>query len=98
MDELEAGIYPGVPPVQTLAVGAHWVTRADIDDDLVFGITRALWHPSSQVVLANAHERGSEIRLEDALSGIAIPLHPGAERFYREAGLIETFEMPVRGP
>jgi hypothetical protein len=98
LTEFTEGIYQGVPAVRTLAVGAQWMTRADVDSDLVFGITQALWHPSSQVVLANAHERGAEIRLENALSGVATPLHPGAERFYREAGLIETYELPAGSP
>ncbi|MBE9558335.1 MAG: hypothetical protein IMF08_15865, partial [Proteobacteria bacterium] len=35
------------------------------------------------------HPQGLEITLESALDGIAIPLHPGAERFYREAGMIK---------
>ena len=92
--ELEAEAYPGVPAVRTLAVGAQWITRADVDTELVFGMTRALWHPSSHIVLANAHARGAEIELDNALRGIAIPLHAGAERFYREAGLLEPYELP----
>ena len=95
--DLAGDVYPGVPTVRTLAVGAQWVTRSEVDADLVFGMTSALWHPSSQVVLANAHARGNEIALENALNGIAIPLHPGAERFYREAGLIESPGLPLGG-
>ena len=37
--------------------------------------------------LAKAHEAGKQIRLETALAGVPIPLHPGAERYYREKGL-----------
>ena len=37
--------------------------------------------------LANVHAVGREIKLENALAGVPIPLHPGAERYYREKGL-----------
>jgi hypothetical protein len=35
------------------------------------------------------HAKGSDITLESALDGVGVPLHAGAERFYREAGMIE---------
>ena len=37
--------------------------------------------------LAKAHEAGKQIKLENALAGVPIPLHPGAERYYKELGL-----------
>jgi TRAP-type uncharacterized transport system substrate-binding protein len=37
--------------------------------------------------LARAHQAGKDIKLESALAGVPIPLHPGAERYYREKGL-----------
>lgn len=87
--EIPAGAYEGIGPVPTLSVGAQWVVSAEADEELVYGITRALWHDSSRALLNAGHPKGREIRLETALEGIAIPLHPGAERFYREAGMIE---------
>ena len=81
--------YKGVPATTTLTVGAQFVVSAKVDEALVYGITRALWHDSSRALLNAGHPKGHEIRLETALEGIAIPLHPGAERFYREAGMIE---------
>jgi TRAP transporter TAXI family solute receptor len=74
--------------VPTLAVGAQWVTSADQPEDLVYGITEALWNDSTRALLDNGHAKGASIRAETALSGVGIPLHPGAERFYREAGLL----------
>ena len=35
------------------------------------------------------HARGASITLETALDGIGVPLHPGAERFYQEQGMID---------
>lgn len=83
------GTYEGVADdVQTLAVGAQWVVGASQPDDLVYEITKALWNENSRRLLDSGHVKGKEIRLETALEGIGVPLHPGAERYYREAGLV----------
>lgn len=83
-----AGTYEGVTAdVETLAVGAQWVTGADQDEELIYQITKALWNDNSRRLLDSGHAKGKEIRLETALDGVGVPLHPGAERYYREAGL-----------
>lgn len=86
-DTIPGGTYAGIGETRTLAVGAQWVTRADLDPDLVYAITRALWNDKSRTLLDVGHAKGVAVTIETALDGIAIPLHPGAERFYREAGL-----------
>jgi TRAP transporter TAXI family solute receptor len=87
-DVIPAGTYEGVGQTDTLSVGAQWVVGAEIDEDLVYGITKALWHDNARALLDTGHVKGRAITLSTALDGIAIPLHPGAERYYREAGLI----------
>jgi len=87
--EIGAGVYPDVDGVATLDVGAQWLTSAEADPELIYGITRALWHPNTQALLARGHPEGRNITLPTALDGVAIPLHPGAERYYREIGLIK---------
>jgi uncharacterized protein len=87
--KIEAGTYEGVPETPTLAVGAQWIVRSDVDEDIVHGLAQALWHPSTLRLLAAGHPRGSEIRPGKATEGLAVPLHPGAERYYREAGLLD---------
>ncbi len=84
-----AGTYEGIDEdVQTLSVGAQWVTGADQPEELIYGITKALWNESTRALLDAGHAKGREITAETALDGVGIPLHPGAERFYREAGLL----------
>ena len=84
-----AGTYEGIETdVPTLAVGAQWVTNADQPEELIYEITKALWNESTRAMFDAGHQKGREIRLETALDGIGIPLHPGAERFYREQGVI----------
>lgn len=86
---IPAGTYRGVNAVRTLSVGAQWIVGAEADADLVYAITKALWHHSTREFLRSGHPQGAAITLESALDGIAIPLHPGAERYYREVGMIK---------
>ena len=78
-------VYPGVPGLPTVSVGALWVVSADLPAALVTGIARALFHPSARRLFDTGHPEARNIRLETARKGISIPLHPGAEAFYAEA-------------
>jgi TRAP transporter TAXI family solute receptor len=88
-DEIPAGVYKDVPAIKTLAVGAQWVTSAKIDAGLVYEVTKALWSDKTRGMLDGGHAKGKAIRKETALAGVGIPLHPGAEKFYKEAGLLK---------
>jgi hypothetical protein len=52
-------------------------------------VTKALWNANSRKLLDSGHAKGKSITRETALAGAGIPLHPGAERFYKEAGLLK---------
>ncbi|MBV0912193.1 TAXI family TRAP transporter solute-binding subunit [Anianabacter salinae] len=85
-----AGTYEGMDAdVTTLSVGAQWITSADRPEDLIYEITKAMWNDSTRRLLDAGHQKGKDITVETALDGIGIPLHAGAERFYREQGMIE---------
>ncbi len=103
---IPAGTYPGVDKdVTTITTMAQWVVDADISEDTVYRLTRAMWEkgefvlrkkgekadeaPSGADIMAKAHNKGKDVTLETALEGMAIPLHPGAEKYYREKGLIK---------
>ncbi|MFZ7127562.1 MAG: TAXI family TRAP transporter solute-binding subunit [Desulfobacterales bacterium] len=103
---IPAGTYAGVEEeIQTVAVMAQWVCDADVPEDVIYTLTRALWEsgefvlqqqegkpapaPPANEIMAQAHAKGKDVNLETALDGMAIPLHPGAEKFYREKGLIK---------
>jgi uncharacterized protein len=88
-DLIPADTYEGIGEVPTISVAALWLVSATIEEDLVYGITAALWHETARKLLDNGHARGSAVTLETALDGIGIPLHPGAERYYREMGMLE---------
>ncbi|GMG83934.1 TAXI family TRAP transporter solute-binding subunit [Paralimibaculum aggregatum] len=91
--KIPAGVYEGIDyEVKTPAVSALLVVSSDLDDELVYGITKALWNDNTRNLLDNGHAKGKQITADTALDGIAalgVPLHPGAERFYKEAGLLK---------
>lgn len=88
-DVIAAETYKGVGAVKTLAVGAQWVTSDKADANTVYEITKALFSDAAQKQLAAGHAKGKFITKENAVKGAGIPFHPGAEKFYREAGLIK---------
>jgi len=85
---IPANTYNGqASPVPAVAVQNYLVTREDLSADTVYHITKALWASLDQ--LANAHVAAKAIELKHALDGMPVPLHPGAEKYYREIGLIK---------
>jgi len=84
---IPAGSYKGVDEeVKSVAVLAMLATREDIPEDVIYEITKAIFENRDELVAA--HKRAEDITLETALDGMSIPLHPGAEKYYKEKGLI----------
>lgn len=88
-DTVPADTYKGVGELQTISVNAQWVTSATQPDDLIYGIAKALWNDNTRKLLDSGHAKGKAIKKETAVQGVGVPLHPGAERFYKEAGLLK---------
>ncbi|MEO0622369.1 MAG: TAXI family TRAP transporter solute-binding subunit [Pseudomonadota bacterium] len=87
---IPAGTYETITyDVPTVAVNGQLITSVEQPDDLVYEITKALWNDNTRKLLDKGHAKGKAIRPETALKGVLIPLHPGAEKFYKEAGLLE---------
>ena len=88
-DTIPTDTYKGVAGVATLALGAQWVTSDKADANTVYEITKALYSDAAQKTLAAGHAKGKQITKENAVKGAGIPFHPGAERFYKEVGLLK---------
>ena len=85
---IPAGTYEGqAADVPTLAITNILVTSADVSDEIAYQMTKQLFDHLDTMVAA--HKAASAIKIEEAAKGLPIPLHPGAERFYREQGLIQ---------
>ena len=87
---IPAGTYENITTdTPTIAVNGQLITSKDQPDDLIYAITKALWSKKTRGLLDKGHAKGKAIRLETALKGVLIPIHPGAERFYKEVGMIK---------
>ena len=93
---LSAVAYPQTEIIPTLSVGAQWAVSSVVDEELVYGITSALWNEHSREVLDAGHPVASEILLRNALKGAGVPLHSGARRYYEEIGL-DVSQVPLVG-
>lgn len=89
VDTIAANTYKDTAAVQTLAVGAQWVTSAKADTETVYQITKALFNDATQKTLAAGHAKGKFITKENAVKAVGIPFHPGAEKYYKEVGLLK---------
>lgn len=84
---IPAGTYGGQDAdVPTAAVVNFLVTHSEISDDLAYAMTKALWENLGE--LEAAHAAAKAIKRDQALAGMPVPLHPGAERYYREQGML----------
>ncbi|MBP3736023.1 MAG: TAXI family TRAP transporter solute-binding subunit, partial [Lachnospiraceae bacterium] len=74
--------------INTFAVANYFFARADMDEDAVYTLTKTLYENIDEVrsihnVLAN------NFALENCTDGMTVPLHPGAERYYKEVGALK---------
>ena len=81
------GTYLDIPEVHTIGVTALWICRDDAPFDLVYRIARAMWNPANRPLLDAGPEQARILSPRDAIAGVPIPFHPGAEQYYLEAGL-----------
>ena len=86
IEKIPANTYKGQErEVTTPAVMAMMVARKDLPDDLVYKFTKAIFDNLPQFHAAHAAAKG--LTLPTALNGMPVPLHPGAEKFYKEKGV-----------
>ncbi len=69
-------------PVPTLGAVTIMVVNKDVPDDIVYGITKALWENHADLV--GVKKVWNSVKLENALLGAALPVHPGAKKYYDE--------------
>lgn len=85
---IPAGTYPNQEmDVQTSAIKMVMFCRGDLDEETVYDLTKTLWENIDALGEAQANLKG--LKAEDAVKDIAdLPLHPGAEKYYKEIGVL----------
>ncbi|MBR4877246.1 MAG: TAXI family TRAP transporter solute-binding subunit [Rhodocyclaceae bacterium] len=85
---IPANTYDGqTEDVPTAAINNILVTNAKVPDDVAYQMTKGIFENLDK--LGNSHAVAKQIRLENAVEGLPIPLHPGAEKYYRERGVLK---------
>ena len=83
---IPANTYTGqTEAVRTAAVVNYLVTHSGVKDEIVYQMTKAMYESLPDLVAAHAAAR--DIKIENAVQGMPIPLHPGAERYLAEKGI-----------
>ncbi|MDX1725425.1 MAG: TAXI family TRAP transporter solute-binding subunit [Pseudomonas sp.] len=84
---IPAGTYDGQDvDIATVAIKNILVSHEDVSEEVAYQMTKLMFDNLER--LGNAHSAAKEIKLESAAKNLPIPLHPGAERFYKEVGAL----------
>ncbi len=83
---LPADSYRSSKAVTTLNVAAVWVVQKSLPNDVVRDILRSFWNSKNQGDLHRLGKIAQTIEAAKAAENLPLPLHPGAERFYADAG------------
>ena len=79
-----ANTYQTVPEeVTTVSVKSMLLVRADLSEDLVYKVTKAIFENTDKL----GHAKAKEIKMESVLAGVSIPIHPGAKKYFDEKGV-----------
>jgi TRAP transporter TAXI family solute receptor len=82
------GTYIGqTEDAKTVAVANLLICREDLSNELVYNMTKTL-HDNQKDLVA-AHSAAKDMKLADALKGMTVPMHPGAEKYYKEKGIMK---------
>jgi len=73
--------------VPSVAIKNALVTSVSVPEDTVYKMTKALFENTQTLV--SAHNAARDIKLEDGPKGLAVPLHPGAAKYYKEKGVLK---------
>ena len=73
--------------IKSIGVKATLMTSSDTPDDIVYALTKEVME--NLETFKKGHDAFSGMNKENMLKGLAAPLHPGAEKYYKEAGILK---------
>ena len=85
---IPAGMYNNERDIETFGVGATFVSSADVPDDVVYVVVKAVFENFDQ--FKKLHPAFGVLKKEEMIKdGLSAPLHDGAKKYYMEAGLLK---------
>jgi TRAP transporter TAXI family solute receptor len=87
---IPVSLYPGAQndsDVQTFGVKATFVTSAKVPENVVYAITKEVFDNFD--AFKKLHPAYAVLTKQNMLEGLSAPLHPGAEKYFKEVGLIK---------
>lgn len=88
--DIPPGTYKGINDnVETVGMAALWACKADLPEDLIYNLVKSIYSNQGLTYLGKVHPAGKGIKLENAAKWAPIPFHPGAEKFFKEAGVLK---------
>ena len=83
---IPAGSYPGQEQdVKTVAVKATLIVNADASEEAVYNLTKAIFDNMEAIAAENG--KGAELSIENATTGMTVPFHAGAAKYFAEKGV-----------
>jgi TRAP transporter TAXI family solute receptor len=88
---IRAGVYKAVDkPIPTLGTFQTLIVRADMAEEDAYQICKVAFDPDHRKKFKGLlKDYGDALTPEQAADGLAVPLHPGAEKYYRERGWLK---------
>lgn len=84
---IPAGVYDNAEDVTAFTITNALIVSKELSEDVVYEMTKAIFENID--VIHASHNAAKDVTLEGALDGLGVPLHPGAEKYYKEAGILK---------
>lgn len=86
---IPAGTYSGVAtPVKTFQDSTLWIVGKHVKPEIAYDSLKAVYSPAGLDYMKKVSKAAEEMSVAGGLKGVATPLHPGAEKFWKERGLV----------
>ncbi len=87
---IPANTYKGVTtPTSTFQDSTIWVANKKVNADTVYNLLKAIFSEEGLKYMVSVHKSAKAMSVENGLNGIVTPLHPGAEKFWKEMGVLK---------
>jgi len=87
---IPANTYKGVTTdTATFQDSTLWVANSKVSDDIVYKLLTLVYSKEGLAYMVSVHKSAKAMSVKDGVKGIVTPLHPGAEKFWKEKGILK---------